>query len=120
MNRWTVPRAPTFAYEFSDDAAPLPLPLPLDPPVARHVSELPYLFDLPAATLSRPLTPEQEALAASMRRAWARFAASGDPSTAAVRWPSFGDVRVMSLGPSRPRVETDFVSKHHCAFWAAG
>jgi para-nitrobenzyl esterase len=55
-----------------------------------------------------------------MRRAWARFAASGDPSTAAVRWPSFGDVRVMSLGPSRPRVETDFVSKHHCAFWAAG
>ena len=94
--------------------------LPLDPPVATHLSELPYLFDLPAATLPRPLTPEQEALAASMRRAWARFAASGDPSTAAVRWPSFGDARVMSLVPPRPRVETDFAAKHHCSFWAAG
>jgi para-nitrobenzyl esterase len=54
-----------------------------------------------------------------MRAAWASFAANGDPSTAAVAWPSFDEARVMSLVPPQPQIETDFVERHHCGFWAA-
>ena len=56
-----------------------------------------------------------------MRAAWVSFAASGDPSTAAVPWPSVADgAHVMSLVPPQPEVETDFVARHHCSFWLAG
>jgi para-nitrobenzyl esterase len=121
MDEWTAGLVPTFAYEFNDDAAPLPVPLPLDPPVATHTAELAYLFDLPGATFSGPFSPDQEELKTSMRAAWANFAASGDPSTAAVPWPSVaGGAHVMSLVPPQPQVETDFASRHHCSFWAAG
>jgi para-nitrobenzyl esterase len=119
MDRWTAQRAPTFAYEFNDDAAPLPVPLPLDPPVATHLSELAYLFDLPGASSPVQLNPNQEALAARMRAAWANFAASGNPSSAAVRWPEFRDrAHMLSLVPPQPQVETDF-GGHHCAFYRA-
>jgi len=114
---------PTFAYEFNDDNAPLRYPPPLTgPPVATHKSEFPYLFDLPDAPLQEPLSPDQQALAASMRAAWANFAASGNPASAAVPWPAFGadSMQMLSLVPPRPQVETDFASRHHCAFWAAG
>jgi para-nitrobenzyl esterase len=121
MDKWTSQRAPTFAYEFNDDNAPLRYSPPLiPPPVATHLSELPYLFDLPDAPFQGPLSPDQQALAASMRAAWANFAASGDPSSAAVPWPSFDDAHVMSLVPPQPQVETEFASKHPCSFWAAG
>jgi para-nitrobenzyl esterase len=116
MDAWLSRRAPTFAYEFNDDAAPwryAPVP------VATHLSELPYLFDLPDAPIQVPLSLDQEALAATMRAAWANFAASGDPSSAALPWPSFDVAHVMSLVPPQPQVETDFVSRHHCSFWAA-
>ena len=118
MDAWLSRRAPTFAYEFNDDAAPWRY-APIDPPVATHLSELPYLFDLPDAPIQVPLSLDQEALAARMRTAWANFAASGDPSSAAVPWPSFDVAHVMSLVPPQPQVETDFVSRHHCSFWAA-
>ena len=116
MDAWMSRRAPTFAYEFNDDAAPwryAPIP------VATHLSELPYLFDLPDAPIQVPLSLDQEALAATMRTAWANFATSGDPSSASVPWPSFDVAHVMSLVPPQPQVETDFVSRHHCSFWAA-
>jgi para-nitrobenzyl esterase len=117
MDAWLSRRAPTFAYEFNDDAAPWRY-APIDPPVATHLSELPYLFDLPDAPIQVPFSIDQEALAASMRTAWANFAASGDPSSATLPWPSFDIVHVMSLVP-QPQVETDFASRHHCLFWAA-
>ena len=123
IDRWASRWVPTFAYEFNDDNAPLRYPPPLTgPPVATHKSEFPYLFDLPDAPLQGPLSPEQQALAASMRAAWANFAASGNPASAAVPWPAFGNgsMPILSLVPPRPRVETDFASRHHCAFWAAG
>jgi para-nitrobenzyl esterase len=115
QNQWTSRVTPTFAYEFNDDAAP-PRYAPL--PVATHTSELEYLFDLPDAPLQAPLSADQEALAASMRAAWVQFAASGDPSSGALPWPAFDDTRVMSLVPPQPRVDTDFASRHRCAFWA--
>jgi len=124
IDRWTSKWVPTFAYEFDDDNAPLRYPPPLTgPPVATHKSEFPYLFDLPDAPLQAPLSPDQQTLAASMRAAWANFAASGNPASAAVPWPAFGSsdgAQVLSLVPPRPQVETDYATRHHCAFWSAG
>jgi para-nitrobenzyl esterase len=122
IDRWTSAWVPIFAYEFSDDNAPLRYPPPLSGlPVATHKSEFPYLFDLPDAPLQEPLGPDQETLAASMRTAWANFAASGNPASANAAWPAFGGAdgaQVRSLVPPRPRVESDFAARHHCAFWA--
>src|SRR5215471_5130823 len=116
----TAQGTPTFAYEFNDDAATNPYADgAINPPVATHGSELPYIFDLPDVPF-HGLTPDQEALAASMRAAWANFAASGNPSTTAVPWPSFDQTHILSLVPPQPQVESHFVSKHHCSFWAAG
>jgi para-nitrobenzyl esterase len=123
MDRWTSKWVPTFGYEFNDDNAPLRYPPALTgPPVATHKSEFPYLFDLPDAPLQDPLSPDQQALAASMRAAWANFAATGNPASAAVPWPAFDtdSTQMLSLVPPRPRVETDFAARHHCAFWDAG
>jgi para-nitrobenzyl esterase len=117
IDTWLSRRVPTFAYEFNDDAAP-PRYAPIKPPVATHLSELPYLFDLPDAPLQVPFRPDQQALASSMRRAWANFATSGDPWTAEVTWPSFDGAPMMSLVPPQPQVVTDFASRHHCSFWA--
>ena len=124
IDRWTSKWVPTFAYEFNDDNAPLRYPPPLTgPPVATHKSEFPYLFDLPDAPLQEPLSPDQQALAATMRTAWANFAATGNPASAAVPWPAFGGGNrppVLSLVPPQPELETDFSARHHCPFWAAG
>jgi para-nitrobenzyl esterase len=124
IDRWTSKWVPTFAYEFNDDNAPLRYPPPLiGPPVATHKSEFPYLFDLPDAPLQEPLSPDQQALAASMRAAWANFAASGNPASVAAGWPAFASsdgAPVLSLVPPRPQAETDYAARHHCAFWAAG
>jgi para-nitrobenzyl esterase len=122
IDRWTSQRVPTFAYEFNDDNAPLRFTPPLaGPPVATHGSELQYLFDLPNAPVPGTLNADQQTLAASMRAAWANFAASGNPGSAAVPWPAFGDgAQMLSLVPPQPQAETDFASRHHCAFWAAG
>ena len=114
---------PTFGYEFNDDNAPLRYDPPVTGPrVATHKSEWAYLFDLPDAPFQEPFSPGQQALAASMRAAWASFAASGNPSTADVPWPAFtaDSMQMLSLVPPRPQVETDFAARHHCAFWAAG
>jgi para-nitrobenzyl esterase len=120
MNEWTSPRVPTFAYEFDDDAAP-PRYAQLDPPVATHTSELPYLFNLPDAPLQGPLSSDQKQLATSMRTAWANFAADGNPSTEAVPWPSFdGSGHGISLLSPQPHLDTGFASRHHCGFWNAG
>jgi para-nitrobenzyl esterase len=118
VDRWTSERVPTFAYQFNDDNAPerfAPLP-----PAATHSSELQYIFDQPNAPIPGTLNADQQALAASMRAAWASFAANGDPSTPAMGWPSFNQgEQVMSLVPPQPQTETGFSATHHCTFWAA-
>ena len=120
IDRWTSGRVPTFAYEFNDDAAPLRFTPPLaGPSVGTHGSELQYLFGLPNAPVPGTLNAGQQTLAASMRAAWADFAARGNPATAAVPWPAFGGTAVLSLVPLQPQPETDFAVRHHCSFWAA-
>jgi para-nitrobenzyl esterase len=119
VDRWTSRRVPTFAYQFNDDNAPERL-APL-PPAATHSSEIQYIFDEPNTPLPGTLTADQQALAGSMRAAWATFAANGDPSTSSLAWPSFDPgEQVMSLVPPAPQVWTGFSEAHHCAFWAAG
>jgi para-nitrobenzyl esterase len=118
VDKWMSARVPTFAYEFNDDAAPARY-APL--PVATHTSELPYIVGLPNAPLQVPLNSDQEKLAASMRAAWAKFAATGNPSTRALRWPSFGNGgQALSLVPPQPQLDTEFATRHHCGFWSAG
>jgi para-nitrobenzyl esterase len=122
IDQETSARVPTYAYEFNDNNAPeLFAPTLEGPPVATHASEEQYLFDLPNVPFPAPLTAGQQALAASMRAAWASFAATGNPATVATPWPAFntGNARMLSLVPPQPRIETDFTARHHCAFWAA-
>ena len=118
VNSWVSGRVPTFLYEFNDDAAPLRYPPPLNPPVATHGSELPYVFDLPDAPFQGPLSADQETLADSIRAAWASFAATGNPSTKALSWPSAEPgLQVMSLEAPQPRLSSDYADAHHVDFW---
>jgi para-nitrobenzyl esterase len=123
IDQETSPRVPTYAYEFNDAHAPeLFAPTLEGPPVATHASEEQYLFDLPSVPFPAPLTVGQQTLAASMRAAWANFAATGNPAATAVPWPAFhtGNGQMLSLVPPQPQVETDFAARHRCAFWATG
>ena len=119
VDRWTSKRAPTFAYEFNDDGAPQRfVPPHIVPQVATHSSELQYLFDLPNAPVPGALDADQQQLAATMRAAWAGFAATGRPGST---WPSFGGpgrAAVLSLVTPRPYIDRDAATRHHCAFWA--
>jgi para-nitrobenzyl esterase len=119
VDRWTSERVPTFAYQFNDDNTPERFAgLPT---AATHSSELQYIFDQPNTPLPGTFTADQQALASSMRAAWASFAADGDPSTAALAWPSFNQSeQVMSLLPPQPQQWTGFADAHNCTFWAAG
>ena len=118
VDRWLSRRVPTFAYEFDDDTAPQLFAGPRFPPVATHSSETQYLFDEPNAPFATPLNATQEALAVSMRTAWGNFAASGNPSSSALPWPSLNtSPNVLSLESPQPQLESNFASVHHCAFW---
>jgi para-nitrobenzyl esterase len=123
LDSLTAKRAPTFGYEFNDDSAPeIFVPALIPPSAATHGSELQYLFDLPNAPVPGTLNPGQQALAARMQAAWARFAATGNPATTTVPWPAFGHAdraSVLSLVPPQPQLETNFAARHHCSFWAA-
>jgi para-nitrobenzyl esterase len=121
VDRWTSHRVPTFAYEFDDGTAPPLFAGPGFPPIATHSSEIQYLFDQPNAPFATPLTTTQQALATKMRVAWAKFAAKGDPGSAAVPSPSVNSLSaVLSFASPQPQVQTTFAAAHHCAFWAAG
>jgi para-nitrobenzyl esterase len=122
VDRWTSRRVSTFAYQFDDDTAPQRFAPPgAVTPVATHSSELQYLFDLPNAPAPGTLNADQAALAAGMRAAWASFAASGDPSSGDLFWPSFRHrENVLSLVTPHPQIESGFSADHQCAFWAAG
>lgn len=121
VDRWTSAQVPTFAYEFDDSTAPERFaPSPPLPPAPTHSSEIQYIFDQPNAPYPETLTSAQQALATSMRAAWASFAATGDPSTPALAWPSFNQgENVMSLVPPQPKDWTGFSDTHSCSFWSS-
>jgi para-nitrobenzyl esterase len=119
VDRWTAARVPTYAYQFNDDQAPVNI-LGFSLGLATHGAELPYLFDQPNPPFPATLNSDQQALAASMRTDWARFADTGNPSSPLLPWPSFHGAKVLSLVPLQSQVTTDFAAVHHCSFWAAG
>ena len=121
VDRWTSRHVPTFAYQFDDDTAPPLFAGPTFPPIATHSSEIQYLFDQPNAPFPATLDTTQEALASTMRTAWARFAAHGNPGTGAVPWPRFRtSANVLSFVSPQPHPAPAFAATHHCSFWAAG
>ena len=118
VDRSTAALVPTYAYQFNDDQAPAGVVPSGVLPLATHGSELPYLFDEPNLPFTT-LNADQQALAASMRTDWARFAGTGNPSSDLLPWPSFEGTSVLSLVPLQSQVTTDFAAAHHCAFWSA-
>jgi para-nitrobenzyl esterase len=122
VDSWTSTHVPTFGYQFNDDSAPQRYAPPgALPPIATHSSELQYVFDLPNTPVPATLDAGQETLAASMRTAWANFAANGDPSSTALPWPPFSDDgQVLSLEQPQSHVDTANAARHHCGFWSAG
>jgi para-nitrobenzyl esterase len=122
VDRWTSRRVPTFGYQFNDDNAPQRFTKPgVLPPIATHSSEIQYLFDQPNLPFPATFSAAQKVLARHMRAEWASFAATGNPSTAALGWPLIaGGARVMSFVPPRPQLESGYSADHHCAFWAGG
>ena len=100
------------------DVAFPPLPPITFPLSASHFSELAYLFDV----FSTPsnFTPDQERLSEAMISYWTRFAATGDPNSAAEPlWSPYSSAtdEFQSLVPPTPVVETSgsFDSDHLCS-----
>ena len=121
VDRWTSSKVPTFGYQFNDGTAPPLFTGSPFFPIATHSSEIQYIFDQPNAPHATPLNPTQQALAATMRAAWAKFAATGNPATSSVPWPSFNArSAVLSLASPQPQVDSAFATAHHCEFWAVG
>ena len=114
---------PTFAYEFNDENAPeLFLPPVSFPYGAAHASEIQYLMGLPVAAFPKPLSAQQQRLAATMKGYWTNFAKRGFPASSGTPfWPLFNTLtqKMQSLAPAAPQTETDFANTHNCAFWTA-
>ena len=85
---------PTYAYEFSDENAPMRfLPNLGFPYGACHAAEIQYLFTLPTTPLPGKLSAAQQHLAAAMQQDWTSFAP--------VRRPGLGR-GVAAVHPDRP------------------
>jgi para-nitrobenzyl esterase len=112
---------PTFAYEFSDPAAPQRFLTPVSfPYAAAHASEIQYVFDLPITVPAPGLDADQQKLAATMVSYWTTFARTGQPSSRGVpAFPAYqaASDTMQSLVPPRASSETGFAAAHHCAFW---
>ncbi|MGE2730080.1 carboxylesterase/lipase family protein [Mycolicibacterium vaccae] len=109
-------RAPVYAYEFDDRAAPAPEPLTTLPfPVgASHSLDVRYLFDVGGAP---DLSPAQQALSHQMIDFWTAFVRTGGPGKA---WPALrpgAETGWMELRPDGNRVDSGFVRDHQCEFW---
>ena len=107
-----APHQPVRGYEFADPAPPIRVPRWLAGDLgAYHASELASVFGASWALQSvRGFSPEQAALSARMRHAWA-----GDDDT----WPVSGldDDAVLIFALQGDRIERDFGRRHNCAFW---
>jgi para-nitrobenzyl esterase len=117
---------PTWAYEFSDPAAPqVFLPPAGFPYGAYHGAELPYLFDVRESVMSPALTTAQEQLAQSMKLYWTQFARAANPNTAgATAWaayaPTTSDAFLSFSGSTpAPYSGTAFGADHKCAVWGS-
>jgi para-nitrobenzyl esterase len=111
---------PTYAYEFSDENAPLgfgitTVSFPLG---AYHTVEIQYLMNIFGT--SATFTTEQQQLSDTMIGYWMQFAKTGNPNSAgAPAWSPFSAAphELQSLVPPAPVAESDstFDSYHQCS-----
>lgn len=112
------PHVQLYAYEFADGTAPYPAPIfdaPGNQTGAAHTKELPYLFH------QRELTAAQRKISDTMIGYWTNFATSGDPNGKALPvWPVYKPDHqwVMKFNKDSVSADTDFNTRHQCAFWA--
>jgi len=111
---------PTYAYEFSDENAPLGLLPPASFPLgAYHSAEIQYLMTVDG--IPAPFTPDQQALSAAMISYWTQFAKNGNPNSAAEpAWSPYSPAtdEFQSFVPPTPAVESTFATDHICTdFW---
>ncbi|MFE9320573.1 carboxylesterase/lipase family protein [Nocardia sp. NPDC052278] len=114
------PRTPTYTYSF-DDPAPLAPPntFPLG---AYHASELASLWSLRDLgwLYGAVQTPDQQRLAAEMRRYWTRFIIEARPDPAGLESiPAYDPAAplVMSFRPSGSRLIDSYAADHRADFW---
>jgi para-nitrobenzyl esterase len=110
---------PVYEYEFEQTPNPFVLPTPGIVLGAFHSSELPYVFDGPVESSGAIVfTPAQQKLAPAMHDAWARFAATGNPSGGGLVWPRLTGSGSRYLALDTPiTVQTGMLARQ-CAFWA--
>ncbi|WP_028921932.1 carboxylesterase/lipase family protein [Pseudonocardia acaciae] len=118
LNRRLAGKAPTYAYEFTDRAAPWMSTVP--PPAfatgAYHTSELQYLFT--AVGYGRPLSDAQRNLADLMIRYWAQFAHTGDPNGPGLpRWAPVEDPKLAQRLDTEGIGPVDVSAEHQVEFW---
>ncbi len=109
---------PVYEYEFEQTPDPFVLPTPGIDLGAFHSSELPYVFDGPVES-SGPITftPAQQRLATTVGGAWARFAATGDPSGGGLTWPRLTSRTGTYLALDTPTSLHRNLKARQCAFW---
>ncbi len=114
------PRTPTYTYSF-DDPAPLgpPNSFPLG---AYHASELISLWSLRDLgwLYGAVMSPDQQRLAAEMRRYWTRFTIDTRPDPAGLEpIPAYDRAAplVMSFRPSGNRLIDSYAADHRVDFW---
>jgi para-nitrobenzyl esterase len=115
--------APTYAYEFSDEAAPsLLLPVPTSDPGfkfgAAHASELQFIWNLPTPN-GLALSADEQALSDTMVKYWTQFAKTGDPSfSGGPAWPAYtatGDsIQTLNTPAASVQAMTGFKAAHKC------
>jgi para-nitrobenzyl esterase len=116
---------PVFAYEFNDPKAPPVGNTPVKPPndvfgfptASEHAAELQFLFDF-----KTPLNEDEQELATEMKRYWANFVKTGNPTFGRFvePWLPFNFIRaVQDLAPGRESVRPffSFSAEHFCNTW---
>ncbi|NUR30298.1 MAG: carboxylesterase family protein, partial [Catenulispora sp.] len=111
-------KAPTYAYVFTDPAAPTPGgdPLPAHVrPATAHGAETFSLFDFAGGP---ELSAAQRRLADRMVGYWTRFVRTGDPNGAgSTAWPRLGAANLaLRLAPDATR-PIDLKATYHCGLW---
>jgi para-nitrobenzyl esterase len=116
LRRWV----PVHEYEFDHAPDPFVLPTPGIDLGAFHSAELPYVFQGPVQSSGNiAFTPAERHLAATVSGAWARFAATGDPSGGGLAWPRLASATGAYLVlDTQTRVATD-MKGGPCRFWAS-
>lgn len=113
----------TFAYELNDPNAGALSAVPPGFMVgSEHASENKFLYNgYPLVLMPPGIRPDEQAMATSMRRYWATFAATGQPNDGTRPWPVYkpGAEKVLLFQPGGNVVQpkASVYSEHHCGFW---